>query len=245
MVVDKFGTTEAFTFDSDDILPKKLWGFGPDGKGPNWIMDATRAVQYLSEIKDSVVNGFQIVTKGGPFCEEACRGVMVRVLDVTMHADSIHRGMGQILPAARSLICADSGITQSPGDRIHRPISAALVATTVGSGFGAVLNSGGGFCFGEFRQPASDAALSSRTRRGWAARKRRDMRAMLRIQQCAGRILLKQLDRGWNEHIQAVGHRAQQQQFLRLHQRVLGHGGGSCLHHAMPVRVAQFGQSLE
>ena len=106
MVVDKFGTTEAFTFDSDDIMPKKLWGFGPDGKGPNWIMDATRAVQYLSEIKDSVVNGFQIVTKGGPFCEEACRGVMVRVLDVTMHADSIHRGMGQILPAARSLICA-------------------------------------------------------------------------------------------------------------------------------------------
>lgn len=105
-VFDKFGTTEAFTFDSDDILPKKLWGFGPDGKGPNWIMDATRAVQYLSEIKDSVVNGFTIVTKGGPFCEEACRGVMVRVLDVTMHADSIHRGMGQILPAARSLISA-------------------------------------------------------------------------------------------------------------------------------------------
>ena len=105
-VFDKFGTTEAFTFDSDDILPKKLWGFGPDGKGPNWIMDATRAVQYLSEIKDSVVNGFTIVTKGGPFCEESCRGVMVRVLDVTMHADSIHRGMGQILPAARSLICA-------------------------------------------------------------------------------------------------------------------------------------------
>jgi len=97
---------DTYGFDADDVMPKKLWGFGPDGKGPNWVMDGTRAVQYLSEIKDSIVNGFQICTKGGPLCEEACRGVIIKLLDVTLHADSIHRGMGQILPCARSLIYA-------------------------------------------------------------------------------------------------------------------------------------------
>lgn len=97
---------ETYGFDSDDVMPKKLWAFGPDGTGPNWCMDGTRAVQYLSEIKDSVCNGFQQCSKGGPLCDEMMRGVIVRVLDVTLHADSIHRGMGQILPAARSMIFA-------------------------------------------------------------------------------------------------------------------------------------------
>lgn len=97
---------DTYGFDSDDVMPKKLWGFGPDGKGPNWVMDATRAVQYLNEIKDSIVNGFQICSKAGPLCEETCRGVIVKLMDVVLHADSIHRGMGQILPAARSLIYA-------------------------------------------------------------------------------------------------------------------------------------------
>jgi len=98
--------SETYGYDADDVLPKKLWAFGPDGTGPNWCMDGTRAVQYLSEIKDSVCNGFQQCTKGGPLCDEMMRGVIVRVLDVTLHADSIHRGMGQILPAARSMIFA-------------------------------------------------------------------------------------------------------------------------------------------
>lgn len=97
---------EKYGFDADDVMPKKLWAFGPDGTGANWCMDGTRAVQYLSEIKDSICNAFQVATKAGPLCEEACRGIIVKVLDVTLHADSIHRGMGQIMPAARKLIYA-------------------------------------------------------------------------------------------------------------------------------------------
>lgn len=69
-------------------------------------MDGTRAVQYLNEIKDSVCNAFQVATKAGPICEEQCRGVILRLLDITLHADSIHRGMGQIAPAARKMIFA-------------------------------------------------------------------------------------------------------------------------------------------
>jgi len=122
-IADKFG------FESDEVMiPKKLWAFGPDGNGPNWMMDATRAVQYLSEIKDSVCNGFQIATKGGPLCEEMCRGMIFKLLDVTMHADSIHRGMGQILPAARKVLFA-CVYTASPA--IMEPLYLAEITVPV------------------------------------------------------------------------------------------------------------------
>ena len=42
---------------------RKIWCFGPDTTGPNLMIDATKGVQYLNEIKDSVVAGFQWATK--------------------------------------------------------------------------------------------------------------------------------------------------------------------------------------
>ena len=44
---------------------RKIWCFGPEGTGPNIVIDATKGVQYLNEIKDSVVAGFQWATKEG------------------------------------------------------------------------------------------------------------------------------------------------------------------------------------
>lgn len=42
---------------------RKIWCFGPDGTGPNLLVDVTKGVQYLNEIKDSVVAGFQWAAK--------------------------------------------------------------------------------------------------------------------------------------------------------------------------------------
>lgn len=42
---------------------RKIWCFGPEGTGPNLLVDVTKGVQYLNEIKDSVVAGFQWATK--------------------------------------------------------------------------------------------------------------------------------------------------------------------------------------
>lgn len=42
---------------------RKIWCFGPEGTGPNILTDVTKGVQYLNEIKDSVVAGFQWATK--------------------------------------------------------------------------------------------------------------------------------------------------------------------------------------
>jgi len=80
---------------------RKIWCFGPEGTGPNIVIDASKGVQYLNEIKDSVVAGFQWASKEGVLCDENMRGVRFNIHDVTLHADAIHRGGGQIIPTAR------------------------------------------------------------------------------------------------------------------------------------------------
>jgi elongation factor 2 len=98
---------------------RKIWCFGPDGTGPNVVVDTTKQVQYLQEIKDSVVAAFQWATKEGPVAEETLRGCRFNIIDVTLHTDAIHRGGGQIIPTARRCIYA-SVLTATPN--IQEPV---------------------------------------------------------------------------------------------------------------------------
>lgn len=93
---------------------RKIWSFGPDTTGANLLVDQTKAVQYLNEIKDSFVSGFQWATREGPIAEEPMRAVRFNVMDVTLHADAIHRGGGQIIPTARRVLYA-STLLADPG----------------------------------------------------------------------------------------------------------------------------------
>ncbi|KAL6928620.1 translation elongation factor 2 [Hanseniaspora valbyensis] len=98
---------------------RKIWCFGPDGTGPNVVVDQTKAVQYLSEIKDSVVAAFQWATKEGPIFGEQMRSVRVNILDVTLHADAIHRGGGQVIPTMRRATYAGFLLAEP---RIQEPV---------------------------------------------------------------------------------------------------------------------------
>merc|ERR1712168_441682 len=73
---------DKFEYNVDEA--RKIWCFGPEGTGPNIVIDATKGVQYLNEIKDSVVAGFQWASKEGVLCDENMRGVRFNVLDVTL-----------------------------------------------------------------------------------------------------------------------------------------------------------------
>lgn len=53
--------SEKYEYDLTEA--RKIWCFGPEGTGPNLLIDCTKGVQYLNEIKDSVVAGFQWATK--------------------------------------------------------------------------------------------------------------------------------------------------------------------------------------
>ena len=85
---------------------RKIWCFGPEGTGPNLLMDVSKGVQYLNEIKDSCIAGFQWATKEGVLCDENMRGVQFNIHDVTLHADAIHRGGDQIIPTMRRCLYA-------------------------------------------------------------------------------------------------------------------------------------------
>jgi len=105
--------------DWDPNDAKKIWCFGPENCGPNLVVDTTKQVQYLNEIKDSVEAAFQWATKEGALTDEHMRGIRFNIQDVTLHADAIHRGGGQIVPTARRVFFA-SQLTASP--RFVEPI---------------------------------------------------------------------------------------------------------------------------
>ncbi|KAH8827802.1 eukaryotic translation elongation factor 2, partial [Flagelloscypha sp. PMI_526] len=84
---------------------RNIWCFGPRRTGPNVVVNMTRGVQYLNEIKDSVIAGFQWCTHEGVLCEEPVNGVRMDLMDVTM-TSAIKRGGGQIIPTARRVFYA-------------------------------------------------------------------------------------------------------------------------------------------
>ena len=56
----------------------------------------------MNEIKEACKSGFIWGSQHGPLCGEPLRGVRFNLIDVTLHADAIHRGTGQIMPPMRS-----------------------------------------------------------------------------------------------------------------------------------------------
>merc|ERR1712051_802413 len=63
-----------------------IWALGPEGHGPNMVKNETTGVQYLLEIKESVIAGFEWASGCGPLAEEEMQGVRFNLEDVTMHA---------------------------------------------------------------------------------------------------------------------------------------------------------------
>jgi len=137
-------------YEYDPTEARKIWCFGPEGTGANIVVDVTKGVQYLNEIKDSVVAGFQWASKEGVLCEENMRGVRFDVHDVTLHADAIHRGGGQIIPTARRCFYA-AVLTAKP--RLLEPVYMVEIQSpeaAVGGIYG-VLNRRRGHVFEENR----------------------------------------------------------------------------------------------
>jgi len=106
-------------FKWDVTEARNIWTFGPEGSGPNVVVDCTRAVQYLNETKDSITSAFEWVTKEGVLAEEKMRGVKFSIMDALFHRDSAHRGSGQVSPAARKVFYA-AQLTAKPN--LYEPV---------------------------------------------------------------------------------------------------------------------------
>ncbi len=98
--VDKIAKLEEIGLSSDDA--KRVW----------WVhnncilIDNTRGIQAIQEIKELVCQGFVDAMNEGPLAKEKCLGVLVRLQDAKLHEDAIHRGPAQVLPAITRTIYA-------------------------------------------------------------------------------------------------------------------------------------------
>ena len=75
-----------------------------DIMGTNVFLDMTKGVQYLNETMELILEGFHEAMEGGPLADEPVQNVLVKLVDVKLHEDSIHRGPAQVIPAVRSAI---------------------------------------------------------------------------------------------------------------------------------------------
>jgi len=67
----------------------------------NVFIDMTRGIVALNEVIELVLDGFEEIIRQGPLARESCVKMKVRLMDVSLHEDSIHRGPGQVYPAIR------------------------------------------------------------------------------------------------------------------------------------------------
>ena len=144
--------TEKYEWDPSDA--RKIWCYGPDGRGPNVIVDVTKGVQNMNDMKDSFVSAWQWATKEGVMCDENMRGIRINIEDVTMHADAIHRGGGQIIPTARRVFYACE-LTASP--RLVEPVFQVDIQTVEHAmgGIYGVLTRRRGIIIGEENRPGT------------------------------------------------------------------------------------------
>jgi elongation factor 2 len=72
----------------------------------NVLTEVTRGAQYVQEARDMVIAGYRWGIKEGPLAYEQIRGVKVKITDISLHEDPVHRGPAQIMPMMRRALFA-------------------------------------------------------------------------------------------------------------------------------------------
>jgi elongation factor 2 len=79
----------------------------------NILINLTKGIQYIQEVREMIISGFRWACKTGPLCEEPIRGLKIKLMDIQLHEDPVHRGPAQIMPATRRAILG-SFLTAKP-----------------------------------------------------------------------------------------------------------------------------------
>ena len=97
----------------DQVIIDSLRKYGLDAKQAgtykeffkgNVLVDETRGEVHIGEVIEMVMDGFEEVMSEGPIAREPGVRVKVRLIDLKLHEDAIHRGPAQVLPAVREAI---------------------------------------------------------------------------------------------------------------------------------------------
>jgi elongation factor 2 len=79
---------------------KKVW----DVYKRSLFVNMTRGIQYLDEIKELLLEGFESAMDDGPIAREKVMGIKILLKDAKIHEDAVHRGPAQVLPAIRKAV---------------------------------------------------------------------------------------------------------------------------------------------
>jgi elongation factor 2 len=90
-----------------------------DIKGTNMLIDMTKGIQYLNETMELIIEGIHEALAGGPLADEPVQNLKMRLVDVKLHEDAIHRGPAQVIPAVRGAI---KGGMLVAGDSLLEPV---------------------------------------------------------------------------------------------------------------------------
>jgi elongation factor 2 len=79
---------------------RRVW----DVYSKNIFLNMTRGIQYLDEVRELLVEGFESAINAGPLANEITVGLKFKLVDAKLHEDAIHRGPAQVLPSIRKAI---------------------------------------------------------------------------------------------------------------------------------------------
>jgi len=97
----------------DQTVVDKLVELGiPAKEARNWkefykgnaLIDNTRGIVHIGEVMEMIMDAFDQVINESPIAREPGMKMKVRIMDMKLHEDAIHRGPAQVYPAVREAI---------------------------------------------------------------------------------------------------------------------------------------------
>ena len=115
---DVWKKLEALDIDGDEARQyKEIY------KG-NVFQDRTRGIVLMSEIIESILDGWKLVVDAGPLAREQLTKTKVILHDIKIHVDHMHRGPAQVYPCVRQAM--HEGMKQT-GAGLLEPIQTHLI----------------------------------------------------------------------------------------------------------------------
>ena len=121
-VKGKESANDFMEYGLDKEEARKVW----DVYNRSLFINATRGIQYLDEVKELLVEGFESALNDGPLANEFAMGLKFKLHDAKLHEDAVHRGPAQVLPAIRNAIYASM---MSAGPTLLEPMQKVFINT--------------------------------------------------------------------------------------------------------------------
>lgn len=90
----------------------------------NVYMDCTKGQIHMIEVEGMILDMFEDVMKNGPLAREPCINCLVKLNDMGLHEDAIHRGPAQVYPAVREGI---RGSMRTGNPVLYEPLQIQLI----------------------------------------------------------------------------------------------------------------------